>query len=230
MSLYTPQHHSFTEECKHFWCSHRIIWITHRINIMVQNTKISLIVSKVSVYFLVSNFVQSELVNIFNFAGQAALAAAMTWLLVSHPTQYRGAGCLSSNNTLFLQALRTSCGLQTGRQTLTLKCWNRHRDNFLCESGILHRGSFLLASFVEGGTLPLADKCPVIELLPQPLSSHVSSDGAWMTAHYHMWGTSVLHVNSQLLSVNSLSKFMASCNYFIRNCIKVIFYYSAYFH
>ena len=54
---------------------------------MVQNTKISLIVSKVSVYFLVSNFVQSELVNIFNFAGQAAYAAAMTWLLVSHPTQ-----------------------------------------------------------------------------------------------------------------------------------------------
>lgn len=97
----------------------------------------------------------------------------MTWLLVSHPTQYRGAGCLSSNNTLFLQALRTSCGLQTGRQTLALKCWNRHRDNFLCESGILHRGSFLLASFVEGGTLPLADKCPVIVTSPASFISRV---------------------------------------------------------
>jgi hypothetical protein len=52
--------------------------------------EISPIVSEASVYFLMaSNFVKNQLVNIFNFAGQTAFAAALPLFLVSHPTPCR---------------------------------------------------------------------------------------------------------------------------------------------
>lgn len=111
---------------------------------MAQNTKISLIISKVSVYFLMgSNFVKSQLVNIFNFAGQATYVADLPLLLVSHPHSGEEPGVCAPVTLHFYKhsELDVACRLKFvnhwfsclfWKMDVSFKVLNRCRDSFLC--------------------------------------------------------------------------------------------------